>query len=199
MPRLDRIDDHGQLGGLGDDDHDLYALDQDLTDHEALADVHHAKTPPGLFTSETEDGNSPFTASGATSLSGTLASEYDHVWLVVDDLSPTVANSSNLMLTINGVTSGYTRYELGGSRVGGDSKWFPVRGELDNTSRSWQGILYVSGSWTGGASFVNSLGGEVGNNHDVKGYNTQASSPLDSFTLDGTDTEFDATVEVHGL
>lgn len=141
----------------------------------------------------TEDGNSPFTVTGANSISGTLASDYDQVLLALKS-TDTNGNGNNVSMQVNGDTgSNYDNFDVTGAETSGASSWPNIVTHGANITTTT--AILVNG-FNGGLGIDNLYGTTVAS-ATHKGSNFNVSAPLDSFTFDrGAPTDF--TVEAFG-
>lgn len=145
-----------------------------------------------------EDGNSPFTASGAGTLSGSLSGTYDFVMLLVHDIHGDSSNSEQLELTFNNdTTSNYFYTDTSGTRTSSASHWDMDGGVTPSNSAGTTGKLILSGRWTK-RFYGGFTGGAIDNASLVRGLHTALTSPLDSFTLQWSSGNITGRVEAYG-
>lgn len=146
-----------------------------------------------------EDANSPVTASGSSSLSGTLSGEYDAVKLVPTLISGDNSNAQDLQLTVNGDTgANYGYVSVGGSTSTGQSNLVVARG-VPNSGGVF-GEMVLGGKFSSGNFyFTGPVAGGGLINTAIHGYNNNISSPLDSFTFQWSTGNITADIAVLGL
>lgn len=144
----------------------------------------------------TEDDNSPTTVSGASNLSYTISGTYDQILIALHDIRGDSSTSTDLALTLDGVTTGYRHFNSDGSKTTTSGSVALIQ-SVTSTDMSMTGTILVAGRFSNSSCGITpNIGLE--DPGAISGAATDVTSPVDSFKLEWGNGNISGAVEVFG-